>query len=225
MITPFATLTMGQSSHRDIMPLLKEYLPEMLTTHIGLLDGLSEQQILQQYAVGVDEEQVIAHLSDGTPITLAASAVICGLQQKINWLEQQGCETILLLCSGMLHQLSASSAMLLEPDRIVPPLIEGIVGEHQVGIIVPTVEQISRQGGKWQRLARRPFLAAAGAKRSEASHLSVTGRQLVEKGAEVVVLDDMGYYAYHRDLLQNELGIPVLLSNSLVARLAAELVA
>jgi len=39
-----------------------------------------------------------------------------------------------------------------------------------------------------------------------------------------VVLDCIGYHQQHRDFLQKMLGIPVLLSNVLVAKLAAELI-
>ena len=46
---------------------------------------------------------------------------------------------------------------------------------------------------------------------------------LKAQGAALVVLDCMGYHQQHRIGLQQRLGVPVLLSNQLVARLAAEL--
>ena len=47
--------------------------------------------------------------------------------------------------------------------------------------------------------------------------------QLQEQGADVVVLDSPGYHQRHRDCLQQLLGIPVLLSHVLLAKMAAEL--
>ena len=55
------------------------------------------------------------------------------------------------------------------------------------------------------------------------SDLLDAGRGLVEQGADVLVLDCLGYHQHHRDVLQKALDVPVLLSNVLVSRLAAEL--
>ena len=49
------------------------------------------------------------------------------------------------------------------------------------------------------------------------------GRELLERGADVLILDCLGFHQHHRDLLQKALDVPVLLSNVLMARLAAEL--
>ncbi len=43
------------------------------------------------------------------------------------------------------------------------------------------------------------------------------------EGADVIMLDRLGFHQRHRDLLQKQLDVPVLLSNVLIARLAAEL--
>ncbi|HDG8075373.1 AroM family protein, partial [Escherichia coli] len=53
--------------------------------------------------------------------------------------------------------------------------------------------------------------------------LLTAGKTLLEQGADVLVLDCLGYYQHHRDVLQKALDVPVLLSNVLVSRLAAEL--
>ena len=57
---------------------------------------------------------------------------------------------------------------------------------------------------------------------SEAA-LIEAGRELLERGADVLILDCLGFHQHHRDLLQKALDVPVLLSNVLMARLAAEL--
>ncbi|HBN1930070.1 TPA: AroM family protein, partial [Escherichia coli] len=49
------------------------------------------------------------------------------------------------------------------------------------------------------------------------------GKELLAKGADVIMLDCLGFNQRHRDLLQKQLDVPVLLSNVLIARLAAEL--
>lgn len=49
------------------------------------------------------------------------------------------------------------------------------------------------------------------------------GKELLAKGADVIMLDCLGFNQRHRDLLQKQLDVTVLLSNVLIARLAAEL--
>jgi protein AroM len=45
----------------------------------------------------------------------------------------------------MLSGLTARNAILLEPQRIIPPLVASIVDGHQVGVIVPVEEVLPMQ--------------------------------------------------------------------------------
>ncbi|MCU5772070.1 AroM family protein [Erwiniaceae bacterium BAC15a-03b] len=217
------TLTIGQSPRSDILPLLLEHMPEEQIAHAGLLDGLTAAEVEQQFAPQADEKILVSRLQDGSQARLSAAKVEIGLQSKILALEEQGYQIILLLCTGEFGQLRASNALLLEPDRIIPPLIKSIVDSHQVGIVVPVQEQIREQASKWRHLSKVPCFAVASPYLSDDDTLSAAALSLKEQGADVVVLDCIGYHQYHRDFLQKLLEIPVLLSNVLVAKLAAEL--
>jgi protein AroM len=111
---------------------------------------------------------------------------------------------------------------LLEPQRIIPPLVASIVDGHQVGVIVPVEEMLPMQRQKWLSLENAPYYALANPISGSDSDYS-RGRALLEQGADVLVLDCLGYHQHHRDVLQKALDVPVLLSNVLVSRLAAEL--
>lgn len=225
MNASLATLTLGQAPRSDIMPLLSQYLPSDEVMHIGLLDGLDWKQVEEQYQpIERGDHVLVSRLSDGTQVSLAASKVERGLQQKIEQLEAQGCRIILLLCTGQFHHLKTREALLLEPDRIIPPLIAAIVSDHQVGIVVPLSEQIEQQAAKWEMLASPPCFAIASPYLADEQALEQAAQTLLQQGAQVVVLDCIGYHQKHRDFLQRRLGIPVLLSNVLVAKLAAELI-
>ena len=166
----------------------------------------------------------MSRLLDGTQVTLCAARVESGLQQKIRELEAAGCHVILLLCTGEFGRMQAEQALLLEPDRIIPPLISAIVGEHRVGIVVPVAEQVGQQARKWRQLATPPSYAVASPYLADDAALEQAACALLRQGAEVVVLDCIGYHQRHRAFLQARLSVPVLLSNVLVAKLAAELI-
>jgi len=152
-MTSLATLTIGQAPRSDIMPLLMAYLPAKSVIHMGLLDGLSTEQIEQRYAPPEGDAVLVSRLLDGSQVTMAAHRVERGLQEKIDVLEAQGCMTFLLLCTGEFSNLHTREALLLEPDRIIPPLISSIIGQHRAGIVVPVASQVVEQANKWRKLS------------------------------------------------------------------------
>ncbi|KQN68546.1 MULTISPECIES: AroM family protein [unclassified Rahnella] len=225
MMTSFATLTIGQAPRSDIMPLLTAHLPDEPVTHFGLLDGLSREQIEQRYAPQEGDAVLVAVLLDGSQILLSAANAERGLQEKIDQLEAQGCTTILLLCGGEFGQLHASSALLIEPERMIPPLIGAMVGTHRAGIVVPVESQIGWQANKWRKLEKPPCFAVASPYLTDDQALTEAAKRFAEQGAEVVVLDCIGYNHHHVKVLEQHLDVPVLLANVLMVQLAAELVA
>ena len=150
-------------------------------------------------------------------------AVEQSLQAVIEVLDNQSYDVILLLNTFKLSGMTARNAILLEPPRIIPPLVASIVEGHQVGVLVPIEAILDAQQEKWQMLPTSPYYALANPSSDSDQHLISAGSSLLEKGADVLVLDSLSYHQRHRDLLQKALDVPVLLSNVLVARLAAEL--
>lgn len=73
------------------------------------------------------------------------------------------------------------------------------------------------------RAGKVPLYALANPFWDSEAALIAAGRELMERGADVLILDCLGFHQHHRDLLQKALDIPVLLSNVLMARLASEL--
>ena len=219
-----ATLTLGQAPRRDLQPLLLEHLSENSIAHFGLLDGLSAAEIEQRYAPQPGEKVTMTHMEDGSYVVLSAARVEVALQALIDKLEAQGFETFLLLCSGEYKNLEAGNSVLLEPYRILPPLVNAIASGHQVGIMVAREEYLDEQACKWKSLVQKPFYVVANPWQPIDHELTEAALQLQEQGADIVVLDCLGFTQRHRDFLQKLLGIPVLLSNTLIAKLAAELV-
>lgn len=218
-----AIMTLGQAPRRDLHPLLLEHLPETQIAHFGLLDGLSAAEIERRYAPEPGEKVAMTHMPDGSYVVLSAARVESALQKLIGELEDQGFGTIMMLCSGEYKNLTASRAVLLEPYSVLPPLVNAITDGHQVGVVVAREEYLDEQAYKWRSLALKPHYAVASPWCTSDDELIDAALLLQEQGADVVVLDCLGYHQRHRDFLQKLLGIPVLLSNMLIARLAADL--
>lgn len=222
--TLLGTLTIGQAPRADITPILAEHLPaEVECIHLGVLDGLDNATIARRFPVLPGEAVLTTRLLDGSAVIMGKSAVRAAVQAKLNELEQLGCRTIALLCTGEFHGLACERAWLLEPDLLVPPVVTSLTHGRQVGILVPLPGQMASEGAKWRALARAPVYAAASPYNSTPQQLTAAALELKAQAAEVIVMDCMGYTERHRSIVREATGLPVVLSNALLARLLAAL--
>lgn len=223
MSATMAILTIGVVPISEVLPPLTEHIREDQITHITLLGNMSRADVMEEYGPEPGEERLLVLLNDNQFVEISRLKVEHALQAVIEVLDNQSYDVILLLNTFKLRSMTARNAILLEPQRIIPPLVASIVEGHQVGVLVPIEAILKAQKEKWQMLPTLPYYALANPVRDSDQHLISAGTSLLEQGADVLVLDSLSYHQRHRDLLQKALDVPVLLSNVLVARLAAEL--
>ncbi len=223
MSATMAILTIGVVPVQTILPLLTEHISEQQITHFSLLGKMDPQEALTEYRVEQGETPLPTRLCDGSIAMVSREKVERDLQSVIEVMDNQGYDVILLMSTADIRGLNARNAILIEPQRIIPPLVASIVDGHQVGVIVPIPELMQPQQLKWSVLEKTPFYTLAHPYEATESELVAAGKELIEQGADVLMLDCLGFHQWHRDLLQKSLDVPVLLSNVLVARLASEL--
>lgn len=217
------TLTIGQAPRPDVVPIIDRHVrPEVRRVHRGVLDGLSRAEIAARYQPESGEAALITRLQDDTSIELSRSRMRDGVQAALADLEDDGCDVILLLCTGTFTGLECRKAWLVEPDHIIPGVVTGLVERRQLGIIVPIAGQIVSEREKWDALAREPRFATANPYSPDDGALLDAGRTLQAAGAEALLLDCIGFIERHRAALA-PLGLPVILSNAVVAKAVGEL--
>ena len=223
MKATLAILTIGVVPVSEVLPLLTEHVSEQQITHLSLLGKMSREEVMEDYAVEAGEDPLATLLSDGKLAHVSRQKIERSLQGVIEVLDNQGYDVILLMSTAPIKGLTARNAILLEPMRIIPPLVASIVDGHQVGVIVPIEELMDNQEAKWHVLEKVPLYTLANPFWDSEAKLIAAGKELLERGADVLILDCLGFHQHHRDLLQKALDVPVLLSNVLMARLASEL--
>lgn len=223
MSATLAILTIGVVPLREVLPLLTEHIREDQITHVSLLGKMTRDAVMEEYAASPGEDVLITLLNDNQLAEVSRAKVERDLQSVVGVLDNQDYDVILLMSTAPISGLVARNAILIEPQRIIPPLVSSIVDGHQVGVIVPIPELMNAQRSKWQALQNAPHYALANPVHGTEGELIAAGQQLISQGADVLMLDCLGFHQQHRDLLQKALDVPVLLSNVLVARLAAEL--
>ena len=221
-----ATVTIGQAPRPDVVPVIDRYVPVAVPrVHRGLLDGLGHAEIQARYRPVEDEPVLVTRLADGQVVELSSAKAEQGVATVLETLEGEGCDVILLLCTGTFHQLRCRRAFLVEPDRIIPHVAAGLVRERRLGVIVPTPSQIRSEAGKWRPLAQPPLYASASPYTDDLAPLHQAGADLAGGDAQVLLLDCIGFTERHRDALAAATGLPVILSNAVAAKAVAELLA
>ena len=223
-MSKLGTLTIGQAPRADITPILDAVLDAGLPRrHAGVLDGLSRDEIARDFAAEPGQPVLITKLLDGSAVVIDRARTEKAAQRKLATLEAEGCGTILMLCTGHFESLRMDKARLVEPDRILPPAVAALVQGAQLGIVVPLPEQSSSEAGKWSPLGRPPIYAAASPYGGEGASVAEAARELAARGAEILLMDCMGFVERHRRQAAGA-GLPVILSNSLIAKLVSEIV-
>lgn len=161
MSTTMAILTVGVVPVAEVLPLLTEHIREEQITHISLLGKMTREDVMEDYALDSGDERLLTLLNDNQPAEVSRQKVERDLKHIIAMLDRQEYDVILFLSSEMLSGLTARNAILLEPQRIIPPLVASIVDGHQVGVIVPVEEVLPMQQQKWLSLENAPYYALA----------------------------------------------------------------
>ncbi|EAM7052600.1 AroM family protein [Salmonella enterica] len=223
MSASLAILTIGVVPMSEVLPLLTEYIDEQHITHHSLLGKMSREDVMADYAVEPGDDPLLTLLNDNQIAHVSRQKVERDLQSVVEVLDNQGYDVIILMSTAVIKSMAARNSILLEPLRIIPPLVASIVDGHQVGVIVPVAELLAAQEKKWQVLQMPPVYSLANPVHGSEQQLIDAGQALLDQGADVIMLDCLGFHQRHRDILQQALDVPVLLSNVLIARLASEL--
>ncbi|ELL2282554.1 AroM family protein [Salmonella enterica] len=223
MSASLAILTIGVVPMSEVLPLLTEYIDEQHITHHSLLGKMSREDVMADYAVEPGDDPLLTLLNDNQIAHVSRQKVERDLQSVVEVLDNQGYDVIILMSTAAIKSMAARNSILLEPLRIIPPLVASIVDGHQVGVIVPVAELLAAQEKKWQVLQMPPVYSLANPVHGSEQQLIDAGLALLDEGADVIMLDCLGFHQRHRDILQQALDVPVLLSNVLIARLASEL--
>ena len=155
-----AILTIGVVPLAGVLPLLTEHIREEQIAHISLLGEMTPDEVMAEYAVGDGEKGLLTLLSNNQLVMVSRQKIERDVRSAIAMLDRQHYDVILLLSSEQLTGFTTHHAILLEPQRIIPPLVASIVDGHQVGVIVPVEEIMPMQRQKW--LAGKVAILRAG---------------------------------------------------------------
>jgi len=215
-------ITIGQSPRTDVVTDMKPFFGDHVKIiEMGALDRLNIQQVQ-----GLQPEESMIHLvtrmRDGTEVVIGKEKILPRIQQCIGDLNRRKVNLIMLLCVGKFPEF-LSSCLVIEPQCVVDRFIESIIKpKHHLGVIIPLIEQES-----WVRdtfLAVTPNLTIISASPySDPSSISKAGQNLKDAGCDLILMYCMGFNLRNATEVRSVANLPVVLSNTIVARSTGEL--
>ena len=217
------TITLGQSPRKDIQEILDKYIGYGTNINqVGLLDDVPHEEYERMTSISSGQDVYVSKLSVGSEVILDKEAVEEKVSETIRHFEAEGVRQILLLCTGEFEDLGSGASSVYTPEKLIFPTIATLVREHQFGIIVPKQEQVHMMWEKWRKYDLSPIISSA-SPYSDVNCVLKAGRRLKNEGAEYILLDCMGYTEEMKMAVLKETNIPVILSNTLMAKVLSEL--
>ncbi|MED5020522.1 AroM family protein [Paenibacillus chibensis] len=223
-MTKLGAITIGQAPRKDVTPILEDHLPPRVElVQAGVLDGLTKDYIDAHLLPDQEAYTLTSRLSDGSSVVMGRSKIQPILQKKIYDMELEGIQNILLLCTGVFPGLHAKNAYLIEPDHIIPPAVKAMVGGRRLGVIVPLAEQKTSLKPKYEPHGLYPEFAVASPYILDPESFQEAASELKDK-VDLILLDCMGYTEKARSLVAEASGLPVILSNAIMAKIVSEMI-
>ncbi|NPV69544.1 MAG: AroM family protein [Firmicutes bacterium] len=215
------TLTIGQSPRVDLIPEMKDILGgNVEVLEAGALDGLTLEEVQGLYP-GPDDYVLVTRMADGTSVKIAERHILPRMQERIDGLVARGAEIIALVCTGEFPPFHCDR-LIVRPQRVLHNTTAAVAGGLNLGVLLPDADQIPQGTRRWTGAASAVRIEPA----SPYGPVEAIGRaaaNLREWGAQLVVMDCIGYTLAMKDTVREITGVPVVLARSIVARVVAEL--
>ncbi len=215
-------VTIGQSPRADVVPELEAVLgPGFEFEERGALDGLTPQEIAAM-APEAGDYVLVTRLADGRSVMVSKRQVLPRLQGCLEDLDAAGVDLIVLLCTGEFPALSARR-ILLEPEPILHKVTAALAAGRRLGVLVPSAEQVPQSEVRWHTVAAAVRCVGASPYVDAEAAVARAACELAEWGAELVVMDCVGYTVAMKEAVRSRVRCPVVLARTLIARVVAEL--
>jgi len=182
-----AFITIGQSPREDVMSEIKPYLTGIDYFEIGLLDGLSDEEMASLRAEE-GELEYVTRLRDGREVKASKRKLERILERKLEKISYV--DLAVMLCTGEFDV--ASPIPIIYPWRIMASIVKSL-NPQKLGVIVPLELQIDYARQRWSSLTEDLKIVSWSPYRSEKPRISeLSDRQLI-------VMDCIGYTREHEE--------------------------
>lgn len=212
-------ITIGQSPRDDVIPEIQRVLgPEVEILECGALDGMSREEV-RGLTPDPGDPVLVSRTRDGAEIFVSEALVLERLRDCTRALEDRS-ELLLLLCTGTFPPLEVEKPVLY-PEHLLRQLVASL-GVHRLGVLTPSQHQLGGQRERWGKLVPEVNVQAASPYGAPEALQEAAGN-LTQAGVDLVVMDCIGYTRVMAAVVREQVGCPVVLASTTLARAAAEM--
>lgn len=221
MAVKIGAITVGQSPRDDVVHEILGLLGAVELEQRGALDGLSAEKIAAM-APEPGDYVLVTRLRDGSSVRIAKKFILQRMQMHIDDLVSKGAEGILLLCTGEFPAFRCSKPILY-PQRLLQHFTLGAVADRIIGVLTPDISQVPQATRRWQENGVRGIVIEAASPYGDPATVTQAALKLKERGAQVVVMDCIGYTCKMKEEIVKLTGLPTIVPRTVAARVTAEL--
>ncbi len=213
-------VTIGQTPRPDLEKEFRKYAPDAEIRMVGALDGLSRGEVAALEAARGDYP-LHTRLADGSTVDIPLMTLLPRVEMQARRLAESGARLVVVLCAGGFPDVDCPVPVLL-PGKLLPGVMSAVSRTRRIGVVTPVAGQVPAAKAKWEADGFHVRVTFASPYRH--SEISRAADDMADPRLELVVLDCMGHHPEYREEFARRCGRPVLLAQSVVARIAGELV-
>jgi protein AroM len=216
------TVTIGQAPRTDVIADIAPILgKDIEIVEAGALDGLSKEEIAA-FAPGPGDYVLVTRLADGSSVQVAEKYITPRIIEKINRHFKNGLPLVLLLCTGEFPGFD-EGGLLIRPQRLLFNAVKALGEGLRLGVLIPSPDQISQSQKRWGELSAQVKVAASSPYVDGLESAKRSARELGEWGADICILDCIGYTLEMQEAVRTITGKPAILGRGIAARTVKEL--
>lgn len=210
-------VTIGQTPRPDLEAAFRLHAPTATIRVSGALAGVPPAEVA---AISVpDRYPLLVRLADGGTAQIPLAALAPLVEERARRLAEEGVAAVVVACAGAFPEIRCAAPVLL-PGRLLPGVVGAMTRSRRIGIVTPLAGQAPAAREKWTADGFSVKVAWASPYVHDELDAAAAMR---DPTLEVVVLDCMGHGDDYRRAFAERCGRPVVLAQSVVARVAGEL--
>ncbi len=224
-MTTIGFTTIGESPRDDIVPGMMEILPAGTeAAQRGCLDGLSRPEI-DALAPEDGEVGIVTLLKSGDSVLLSHKKILPIMQRKVDELvREENAELIVILCGADWTAIRCDR-LVINPGKVFPGVVSGLAAGRRLGVIKPSAGQVEQELKRYTSLGIDAVVTSAspyaGAERIELARKAA--EELKAERCDLIWMTCVGMDRAMRDEVAEITGKPVILAQSILARVVSEL--
>ncbi|MDR1835303.1 MAG: AroM family protein [Fusobacteriaceae bacterium] len=216
------TVTIGQAPRTDVMadiiPILGN---DVEIVEAGALDGLSKEEIAA-FAPVKGDYVLVTRLTDGSSVQVAEKYITPRIIEKIQKHFENDIPLVLLLCTGEFPEFS-EKGLLIRPQRILFHAVDALARGKKLGVLTPSPDQVAQSAKRWGELSKEVKVLASSPYVDGMKNAEAAAKELAAWGADLVILDCIGYTSAMQQTVRDIVGSPAILGRGIAARTVKEL--